>query len=372
MQLARQLHASGRCQVHLAVLDGNGTLRAEAEQIGLPDIPSFPLTGFTDRNTAIQLRHFVRFLRTRAIDIVHTHDFYTNIFGMTGASLAGVTGRVASRRESSVRKWNQRFVERMAYRVSHAVVANCEAVRQQLIAEGVSGSKVVTIYNGLDTGRVRLPASFNREDAQAALNLPRKGSYPVVSILANLRIDLKDHPTFIRAASRVIRAVPETRFILAGEGELSSSLRKLANELGLGQSALFTGRCERVPELLALSDVCVLSSKAEGFSNSILEYMAAARPVVATDVGGAREAVIEGETGFLVRSGDDEALADRIITLLRDPARARTMGELGRRVVEEKFSSAAQLNKTHQLYDRLLKGERAQERLSEDLSREGI
>ena len=153
---------------------------------------------------------------------------------------------------------------------------------------------------------------------------------------------------------------------------MSSPLRKLATELGLGESAFFIGRCERVPELLALSDGCVLSSKAEGFSNSILEYMAAARPVVATDVGGAREAVVEGETGFLVRSGDDEALADRIITLLRDPARARTMGELGRRVVEEKFSSTAQLKRTHQLYDRLLNGERAQERLTEDLSREGI
>jgi glycosyltransferase involved in cell wall biosynthesis len=124
--------------------------------------------------------------------------------------------------------------------------------------------------------------------------------------------------------------------------------------------------------LLSVSDVCVLSSSSEGFSNSILEYMAAAKPVVATDVGGAREAVVEGETGFLVRSGDDEALGERIITLLRDPDRALAMGQRGRSVVEEKFSSEAQLKRTHQLYDRLLMRSRSQHHVAEDLSREGI
>jgi glycosyltransferase involved in cell wall biosynthesis len=82
--------------------------------------------------------------------------------------------------------------------------------------------------------------------------------------------------------------------------------------------------------------------------------MAAGRPVVATDVGGAREAVVEGETGYLVRSGDYESLAARIIELLRDPARARAMGTRGRQIVEEKFSSEAQLQRTLDLYGDLL------------------
>ena len=116
----------------------------------------------------------------------------------------------------------------------------------------------------------------------------------------------------------------------------------------------FTGRCERVGDLLSVSDVCALSSKAEGFSNAILEYMAAARPVVTTDVGGAREAVEEGETGYVVAPGDDEAMAARVVELLRDPERARRMGERGRRVVEEKFSCEAQLARTEALYESLL------------------
>jgi glycosyltransferase involved in cell wall biosynthesis len=118
--------------------------------------------------------------------------------------------------------------------------------------------------------------------------------------------------------------------------------------------------------------VCVLSSKAEGFSNSILEYMAAGRPVVATDVGGAREAVVEGETGYLVRPGDDEALAARIVSLLGEPERARAMGARGRQVIEEKFSGDAQLERTLELYESLLtKAYAGPARLLESVSREG-
>ena len=159
---------------------------------------------------------------------------------------------------------------------------------------------------------------------------------------------------FLRAARRVHDEVPEARFVIAGEGELEASLRLFAAELGLEREVFFTGLCSRLAELLLASDVCVLSSKAEGFSNSILEYMAAARPVVVTDVGGAREVVREGETGYIVSSGDDEAMAARVVSLLPEPARAREMGERGRLVVEEKFTCAAQLERTHELYARLL------------------
>ena len=100
--------------------------------------------------------------------------------------------------------------------------------------------------------------------------------------------------------------------------------------------------------------MCVLSSKAEGFSNSILEYMAAARPVVVTDVGGAREAVVDGETGYVVLPGDDEAMAERIISLLNHTVEARAMGDKARKRVEEKFSCQAQLEREESLYDRLL------------------
>ena len=159
---------------------------------------------------------------------------------------------------------------------------------------------------------------------------------------------------FLRAAARVRAAIPAAGFVIAGEGELMKELRDLAAELGIQDDVFFIGRCDSVADLLFASEVGVLSSKAEGFANAILEYMAAGLPVVATDVGGAREAIAEGETGYLVASGDDEKMADRIIEVLNKTERARVMGDRGRVLVAEKFSCDRHLRNTLELYDELL------------------
>ncbi|HEY0077651.1 MAG TPA: glycosyltransferase [Pyrinomonadaceae bacterium] len=355
VQLARLLTESGRFRVHMASIHAEGVLRAEAERLEMGEIPSYPLTSFYDRNYLTQLRRLARDLRRLNISILHTNDFYTNIFGMTAAAVARTPVRIASRRESAVRSRAQRFVERSAYRLAHAVIANCEEVRRQLVRiEGLPAAKAVTLYNGLDMQRLTPRAGLSRDEMLALFGLPTDERRRFVTIVANLRLDLKDHPTFLRAARRVRERVPDAAFVLAGEGGLTGGLKALARELGLERDTFFIGHCAHVPELLAVSDVCVLSSRSEGFSNSILEYMAAARPVVATDVGGAREAILEGETGHLVSVGDDEALAARIISLLEEPERARRMGEQGRRRILENFSCEAQLERTEKLYERLL------------------
>ncbi|HZT58800.1 MAG TPA: glycosyltransferase [Pyrinomonadaceae bacterium] len=355
VQLTRLLHESGRCRVGVACLRRGGVLQTEVEGLGLGEIEEFPLTSFYDANFVRQLRRFAAYLRAHEFEVVHAHDFYTNVFGVAGARLAGVRARVASKRETGgMRTAAQTFVERQVFRLASAVLVNSDAVGLKLKGEGVRASKIVTVYNGLDTSRVAVPAGWSRTDALAALGLPCDGGRRFVTIVANLRHEVKDIPVFLRAAARVSAEVPEAAFVVAGEGPLAEPLRALASELGIAASVFFTGRCTRVADLLAVSEVCVLSSKAEGFSNSILEYMAAARAVVATDVGGAREAVVEGETGHLVTPGDDETMAARIAALLRDGSRARAFGGAGRRVVERKFSCAAQLENTLRLYERLL------------------
>lgn len=352
-QLAESLSESSRYQVFVACMDQRGNLGQELNQIGFRDIPAFKLTSFYSYTAANQLTRFTRFLREQKIDIVHSHDFYTNVFGMAGAWLAGAPVRIASRRETAgCHTKAQKFVERRAYQLAHAIVTNAEAVSKHLIEEGVSANKIVTIYNSLKHERVS-PRHGHKETFKL-LNLPPDCHCRFVTIVANLSNPVKDHPTFLRAAQRVRQAIPEARFILVGSGPLMDETRALAKEFGLETDVFFTGRCEHVADLLSISDVCVLSSVAEGFSNSILEYMGAGRPVVATNVGGAREAIIEGETGYLAPPGDDETMAARIIELLHNPDRARTMGRYGRKVVEQKFSPAAQLTQTEQLYDRLL------------------
>jgi glycosyltransferase involved in cell wall biosynthesis len=352
VQLTRLLKDSGRYRVHAACLSKRGILSSELEDIGFSEIPEFPLNSFYDRNALKQLRRFAALLKELRIDVVHTHDFYTNIFGMAGSAMARVPARIASRRESGKRASHMRTVERGAYRLAHAVVANCEVVRQQLIEEGVSAQKVVTIHNGLGVSCFSEP-SFSRNAGLVRFGLPTDKPLRFVTSVANLR-PVKDYPTFLRAAAEVLRIIPDSAFLVAGEGNLLDSLRSLAAELGLGDRAFFLGRCDSIKDLLALSEVCVLSSASEGFSNSILEYMAAARPVVVTDVGGAREAVVEGENGYLVSAADHEKMAACIISLLAEPERARAMGERGQLAAKEKFSADTQLSKTEALYKKLL------------------
>jgi glycosyltransferase involved in cell wall biosynthesis len=368
LQLARMLQESGRYSVHLAALDRAGSLIAQAEQYGFSPIPEFRFNKFYSLGALSQASRFGRFLKERDIAILHTHDFYTNVFGMFAAALAGVKVRIASRRETTVwRTPAQKRVERVAYRFSNRVVANSEAVRRQLVAEGIPPEKTITIYNGVDMARVALPEGFIREEALARFDLPREESLRFVTIVANMRHEVKDHRTFLKAARRVRAVRPEARFVIAGEGELASSLKAMAKELGLERDLLFAGRRDEVAELLAVSSICVLSSKAEGFSNSILEYMAAARPVVVTDVGGAREAVTDGETGYIVAPGDDEAMANRIIALLGAPSQAKLFGERGRETVLRRFSIQSQRARVETLYDNLLSRKRAREEIGREI-----
>ena len=335
-------------------------MRSEVEKLGFREIPEFKLTSFYDLNFLKQLRRCARFLRENKIEIVQTHDFYTNVFGITSAKMARIPIKIASKRETRGMRSNlQKVLEKQIFGVADAVVVNSKAVKDHLINEGISPRKLNVIYNGLDLERLK-PKTKNHSEICEKLGLPVDENIKFVTLVANLRHQVKNQPMFLRAAQKVSKKFPNAHFVIAGEGELKGDLEKLAVELGVSQNTHFTGRCEMIAELLSISYACVLCSLAEGFSNSILEYMAAAKPVVATDVGGAREAITEGKTGFLVESDDDETMAQRLIDLLENEEKARDFGAVGKKVVEEKFSVAAQLRQTQELYQRILNERKGQ------------
>lgn len=351
LQLARHLEEDGRFRVHIATLSADGALAPLVERLQPGAVLEYPFRSFYGLQMLWQLARCVAFIRRHQIQIVHTHGFYSNVFGMLAAALARTPVRIASKRETigCRTRWQER-AERIAFRLAHAVVVNCEAVRTQLIAAGVSGSRVVTIYNGVELGRIT-PQTRERGDALATLGLPSSPALKYVTLVANLRLRVKDHATFLRSAQRVRLEIPEARFLIAGDGALLPEMRSFAAQGGLGADAIFLGNCSHIAELLFISDVCVLSSVGEGFPNAVLEYMAAGRPVVATDVGGIAEAADDGHTAHLVPPGDEVSMADAIITLLRDPQRAREMGARARDAVLEKFSAARQRAQTLSLYE---------------------
>src|SRR5260370_25830799 len=204
LQLLRQLHTSGQCRVYLACLQDRGSLRAEADQLSLGEIHEYALTSFYDLNLARQIRRVVRFIKEKKIDVVHTHCFYTNIFGMTGGFLGRVPARVTSKGETDgFRTLMQKRAERLSFRLAHRVIANCHVVEDQLIREGVRPEKVIQHYNGLDLERLKVEPGLRREDALAMFGLPHEPARRFVTIVANLHYPVKDHPTFQRAAARV-------------------------------------------------------------------------------------------------------------------------------------------------------------------------
>lgn len=347
--LTRLLHEEGSFKVFAATLNYDGVLRDEIESIGLPKIEEFPLTSFYNVNFVRQVRRFARYLRENKIDLIHTHDFYTNILGMAAANLARVPARIASKRETGgMRTTSQEIVEKIALRVTDAIIVNSEAVREHLVQRSFSEDKITLIYNGIDVSRfdsLTLPP-----ETFATFGLPEEESCRYVVMVANLRHVVKNVPMLLRAAQAVLKTDPNVHFVIAGEGELQNSLKNSAKDLGVSDNIHFVGRCGDVPRLLSLADICVLTSTAEGFSNSILEYMAAGKPVVATNVGGAAEAINHGETGYLVGSNDDAAMAVRLIELLANREPAAKMGQSGKELVYERFSNKALLTKTIDLY----------------------
>jgi L-malate glycosyltransferase len=349
------LKAEGSFDVSIATLNNEGVLRERIEASGLSKIPEFPLTSFYDTTFVHQVRRFAQFLRDNNIDIIHTHDFYTNIFGMAAAALARVPVRIASKRETmNMRSAAQNVTEKAAFASAKAITVNSEAVRRFLIGRSIPREKMHLIYNGIDLARFAR-INGDRKSICKKTGLPTEGKVHFVTMVANMRHAVKNIPMLLRAAKRIIRSRPEIHFVIAGEGELEQPLRCLSQDLGIAQNVNFIGRCDDIPALLSVSSVCVLTSTAEGFSNSLIEYMAAGKAVVATNVGGACEAIVEGKTGFLVKSDDDAEMCERLLELLNDDDKRARFCMEGKRVVAENFSSEVQLKRTIDLYNALLK-----------------
>lgn len=353
LQLSRLLAKDGQYQVFVGCLDRSGPLLDENPWLNRIEIPEFKLKSFYDVNFVVQIYRCAAFLRANQISVIHTHDFYTNIFGMLAGFLARVPARIASKRETFSKTEHQTLVERNVFRLAHQILCNSGAVREYLANAGVPATKLRVIYNGLDAEQFSA-ASDRNESVYRNIGLSFDGPRRLITIVANIRSDVKNHSMFLRSAKSVSKEIERAEFIIAGEGELEAVLKEQVRALGIENRVHFIGSCADVPSLLAASDVCVLSSRSEGFSNAILEYMAAGKPVVATRVGGAAEAVVEGETGFIVESEDDQAMARRIIELLQDSALLRKFGENGRKRVSEMFSLDAQLENTKALYKEAL------------------
>ena len=227
-----------------------------------------------------------------------------------------------------------------------AVFAVSEQVRRYSIdVDRIDPARVLTIYNGLDLAD--WDTSSKPADSSGKIHVTTAG---------NIR-RVKGHDIFIRAAASLVTRFPEASFTIAGEIlelDYFAELQSLVRDLGLSEHFHFAGGIANLKQYLSTADIFVLPSRSEGFSNAIVEAMAASLPVVATGVGGNAEAVKDGVTGFIVPSEDPVALSTAISRLLSNMSLAKAMGMAGKALASEKFTTEAMMNQIADAYKNLL------------------
>jgi glycosyltransferase involved in cell wall biosynthesis len=306
-------------------------------------------------NALVQQARFARHVRRNHIQIVHTYSFYGNVFAVPPARFAAPVVVASIRDRGPYLTPMQRRVQRHVCRLADRVLVNAEAVRTWLVDEGYAPSNILVIPNGIDLRRFAEGA--NRAEVRRSLGVADTARLvAVVSRLSRLK-GLED---FLDAAAVVAATYPDARFLLVGEPspiknrEYLDELAARAARLGITDRVIFTGLRSDVPALLAAVDVSVMPSLNEALSNVLLESMAAGAPVVATNVGGTAEALVNGDNGLLIPPADPRALAEAIVQLLRHPSLARELGDRGRRTVSTRFSLDRMVASTEAVYDDLL------------------
>ena len=352
-ELASMLPKS-RFEAMVCVLGGPGPLLAELQAAGIRVTCLGKRRGlWSDATMAL-----VRMIRRERPAIVHSYLFSANWRSLLAARGMRVPIVISSVRNVDIHpRWYPRVIERMLSYLTDVVIANAEAVKDYVARDHwTPAHRIHVIHNGVSTARFASSApaapthsaETARESARAA---GARG--PTVAVLASLT-PKKDHFTFLDAAALVGQRMPNARFHIVGDGPLRGAILARVRELGLEGRVRLEGETDDIPGMLAGVDVSVLTSLKEGCSNAVLESMVAGKPVVATDVGGNRELIVDGVTGYLAPAGDARAVADRVLTLLSNPALAARMGTAARERATAEFSVEHMVAKTTALYERFL------------------
>jgi glycosyltransferase involved in cell wall biosynthesis len=303
------------------------------------------------------LFNLIKYCRSHKIDLIHSHLFGANLYSCLAGAMLRIPVVTTFHNELFFQGRSERFLKLKSFfirKFASKMIFVAEYMKKDyIIYSRFPTDKLQTIYNGIELNRRIETAdisSLSRELGVLEDDL-------VVGHIANLRAP-KGHLYLMEAARQVCERIPHARFFLIGEegdGSIRKEIENFIAENGLKENVKLLGFRKDVGRLLRLMDIFVLSSTSEGLPLSVIEAMAAARPVVATDVGGLSEIVIPDETGFLVEPRNSRALAYRLITLLENRDLRVKMGEAGEKTVESKFSLKAMIDRYQDLYVRLLK-----------------
>lgn len=359
-ELARRGH-----DVSIYCLRRGGILEAQTQKAGIKIIgPSFG----SDKQQPNRLtRLFMLMLSVpwlffhllfRRPQIVH---FFLPEAYLVGGILSLATAsphRLMSRRSLNIYQSKKPRLASLEHRLHsnmHALLGNSRKVAMQLLEENAPTSRVGLIYNGIEIERFTSISHQQASQTRSSLNL--SDNELIFIIVANL-IPYKGHSDLIEAFRTIKSELPQnwTLLIVGRDDGIQPNLERQAEEAGIHDHIRFTGLRQDIPDLLAASNIGILCSHEEGFSNALLESMAAGLPIVATDTGGNAEAVADGETGYIVPVKDPQNLGKALSKLANNITLATQMGKSGRERVETLFSLHNCVDKYELLYHTVLEG----------------
>jgi glycosyltransferase involved in cell wall biosynthesis len=333
-----------------AVLQSGGPAAREAQKAGI-EVFELPMRGELDLVAAWRI---ARLARAGRFNILHSHTAHAHTLILLAAGLFRARCRVVVHRRIEFPVGRSAFgLGRLKYRFGvDAFIAISNRVKETLMDAGVPEWKVFVVRSATDPQRF-INAAVS-PGLRASLGIPEDAF--VVGNVGAL-VGHKDHGALLEACRIVRGAIPRTWVVIVGEGPLRESIVNAARRLHMLDRLVMTGFRWDVPQLIRMFDVFALSSSEEGMCSALLEAAAAGCPVVATDAGGVREAVLPGETGTVVPVRNPQALAEGILEAAHKPERARTMAERGRERVLKKFNADALTGQTLEVYRRVLSGE---------------
>jgi starch synthase (maltosyl-transferring) len=341
--LARRLDRN-EFEPAVCALTRGGPLEEDLSRSGIP-VRILHKRGRWDLGVIGRLRQVIREFGPQ---IIHTWLPTANTLGRIAGLLEKTPVLIASERAKDAWKGPlRRAADRFLTARSHRILTNSLAVKSFLAERiGIPPEKIRVIPNGLDL------AEFDAKTAEPVEAPSPTGDVMELGTVARLEPQ-KGLPYLLDAVSMLPKDL-EVRLWIVGGGPVEASLRDQAKRLGIADAVQFLGTRQDVPALMARFDLFVLPSLWEGLPNVVLEAMAARRAVVATNVDGTPEAVLEGETALLVPPRDPGALADAMTRLLRDREMRRRFGEAGRRRVESEFRMEIMVERTQDEYRRAL------------------
>jgi glycosyltransferase involved in cell wall biosynthesis len=333
-------------RVSVVCLRERGALADSLEQAGVPVV----VVPLPSRLNPRGLRALSRWMRESHVDLIHSHMYRSNVPATIASRMAGV--RVVLCQVHNINTWEtrrQRWMDRLLLRWRTAMIAVSEEVKRDVVANlRCPPERVRVLYNGIDLqeyGSVRPDPELRR-----CLGVPENRR--LIVVLARL-VPHKGHMRLLQALEAARNELPPTHILLVGDGKMRDALERDVRARQLSDMVSFAGHRDDVPQILALADLSVLTSDREGFSNAIVESLAAGVPVVATDVGGNREAIIHGENGLLIAPDNIQGLAQALQRLLGDEPLRRRMSESARRHAQ-RFGLDQMVEETRRLYLEML------------------